>query len=105
MNSFNTVITGIIAVVTALGGSGLGVVIKNLVDAAKARAEAKTISEDGHAKTQRLISGQLAVLLEENARLRADGAAKDKRIAALENKNERLSIALAEKAGADKVSV
>ena len=40
---------------------------------------------------------RLASLQEENIQLRGDGEAKDKRIASLESKNERLTVALAQR--------
>lgn len=122
MNNFESMITGIIAVVTALGGSGLGVVIKQMVEAAKVRAEGKKISEDGHAKTQRalqditgLLQGQLAAEQElaraavaeaaalrvENTQLRAENAAKEEQIAKL---RRDLSNALTLKESAKKKS-
>jgi len=104
MDNFNAVIAGIIAVITALGGSGLGVIIKQTLEAAKVRAEGKKISEDGHTETQRLLveiqAGQtdiISKLQNENEQLRAENEELRKKNASLENKNERLTLAVGAK--------
>jgi len=76
----STVAAIITAIVAALGGaSGIGVIIKQLVEAAKVRAEGKKISEDGHKKTQEMLAKLqasqaeiTAKLQEENTQLRGE---------------------------------
>ena len=91
-------------VVVAGGGAGIWAIIKQLASAAKTRAEAKKISEESHRETHKLLHEQLAAE-QETARtatalslaLQAENEELRKRNAALENKNERLTVALAQR--------
>lgn len=92
MNNVNAIVAGVIAALG--GGSGIGVIIKQLVDAARLRAEAKKVSEDGHEKTQQLLAEVVIPLQAENAQLRADNETLMKANASLMAKNDRLTAAL-----------
>jgi len=89
----NDSLVGILgAVVAALGGAGgIAAIIKQLASAAKTRAEAKQASQCGHQATQEMLAAvsaavreQLAAALADNAVLRAQLEAKEKRVARLE---------------------
>jgi len=84
MDNFNAVIAGVGAVIAVLGSSGLGYIIKQMIEASKLRAQARKCSEDGHAETQRLLLACKVAQNEVIARLETQNAAKDKRIARLE---------------------
>jgi len=57
MNIFDAIVKGIVALIAAVGGPTA--VIK-LFEAARVRREAKTISDDGHKETHRLLTEELA---------------------------------------------
>jgi len=77
---FNDVVTGIIAVISALSAAGVFAAIKT-------RADAKKISNDGHAETHRLLAELLAELKKTNQALRR----QDKRMSAVEQEINKLN--------------
>ena len=82
-------------VVAAGGGAGIWAIIKQLANAATTRAEVKKTSESGHAETQKLLKEHVAVLQEENTRLRAEKLAADKKISRLEGERNAARAAVA----------
>ena len=84
MDNFNAVIAALGTIITVICSSGLGYLIKQMVEASKLRKQDRKCSEDGHAETQRLLKEFKMNQDDVIAQLEAQNAAKDKRIAKLE---------------------
>jgi predicted RNase H-like nuclease (RuvC/YqgF family) len=106
---------GLIALFTAFATvwtGGLGYVVKKIIDAAKERSKNKKASDCGHEKTHEQLDWLASelkqqraaeqALVEENAALRAERDALLKKITSLENRNDRLTIALSQKEATEK---
>jgi len=105
MEIFDAVWKALLALVAAVGGP---TAIIKLFEAAKVRAEAKKVSEDGHKETQRLLTEEVAELRKlaqaataeaaamraERDALREESAAKDRKIAQMAAVIQRQAAAL-----------
>jgi len=91
MNIIAAISAAVVAIIGALAPT-LPIILKILGEARERKAVTKRDHEEMMKELKKLTSMQ-----EENAQLRADCEAKDKRIVSLENKNERLTVALAQR--------